>query len=659
MPPFNFYRRRWYSNWPYRRRRRFTRRRPRQTIRRRFRRRFWVRRRRRRFKRHKKLLNIKLKEWQPKKIRKCTIEGLLCTIQCGRGKVNHNFTLDQELYVNEGEPGGGSWSIMQVTLRVLYEEYLACRNWWTTSNQGLPLVRYTGGYIKLYRSQQTDYIATINTCPPFEVTRDSYFGAQPSRLIMNKYKIIVPKLSRTHLKKPYIKKKIHPPSLFQNKWYFQKDLYNIPLFMITTSCCSLGQVFSREDEINSNITLTSLNLDFFQNPQWGDLPDLGYRPKFSGTTNTYLFVAENGQTQITKYSELIPMLQTKKLADGQKLPTNSSEAFETIGNLKVIKNNYWGNPFNPKYIHTHRYFYGPYPTPQNYNTANVTELHELFFKLRYNPFRDKGKGNQIYLKSTSLPQSSFMVLPTNENLLVEHLPIWLVLYAWEDWLLKSKPVQHLYQDYQLLIRTDYFYPKRQCYLILDKYFWDATNNSIHPLTETDKANWHPKLEMQAYSTEKLATTGPLAPKINFTKNIETHILYKLFFKWGGCPAPMEQITDPSEQEKYPTPSNFIPTIEIQDPTTPEQYTLWEWDERRDMLTGKATKRIKLHQEPTNYFTEYGAKDPETQTPQTISYEAPEQGQKEEKEYIAELQQLQRELKQRINRLLKNPKLFPF
>ena len=39
---------------------------------------------------------------------------------------------------------------------------------------GLPLQRYMGGYIKLYRSNQTNYIALISTCPPFKVTRDIY-----------------------------------------------------------------------------------------------------------------------------------------------------------------------------------------------------------------------------------------------------------------------------------------------------------------------------------------------------------------------------------------------------------------------------------------------------------------------------------------------------
>ena len=60
---------------------------------------------------------------------------------------------------------------MQLTLRVLYEDYIACKNWWTKSNMGLPLQKYIGDYIKLYKSNQTNYIALISTCPPFKVTK--------------------------------------------------------------------------------------------------------------------------------------------------------------------------------------------------------------------------------------------------------------------------------------------------------------------------------------------------------------------------------------------------------------------------------------------------------------------------------------------------------
>lgn len=663
MPPFYFYRRRWNPNRTWTRRRRWIRRRRfRAAVRRPFRRRRWVRRRFNKFKRRKKLKKLRLSQWQPKTIHKCTIEGILCTICCGRQRQNHNFTLTAESYVPKSEPGGGGWSIMQLTLRVLYEDYIACRNWWTKSNMGLPLQRYMGGYIKLYRSNQTDYIALINTCPPFEVTRDIYFSTQPSRMLMNRRKIIVPKLDRKYKRKPYIKVHIKPPALWQNKWYFQQDMYNQPFVMITTSCCDLDQVFEKQDGISSNITFKSLNLEFFQNPQWADIPPKGYRPKFSGTTDTYLFATENGTElpTITGYKNLTPLFNTKTLTDGKPLPedTKKDSAFDSEQNINT---QYWGNPFNPKIVYSgRRYVFGPYPTNTNYTTATLTDIHTVFEEIRYNPFRDKGTGNKVYLKSVSLSQSSFLVPPTNENLIVENFPIWLVLWAWEDWLLKSKPVQHLYQDYQLVIITKYFYPQRQAYLILDKYFTDDTHDTDHPLTETDKANWHPKLEMQQYTTNLISVTGPYAPKINFTKSIETHLLYKLFFKWGGCPAPMEQIADPANQEKFPTPNNLLQTLEIQDPETPKEYTLWEWDERRDMLTGKATKRIKLYQEPTNYFTEFGAKDPETDQPQKIDFGPPTPPKSKEKqeEYIHDLQQLQQHLKRRIHNLLKSPKLFP-
>lgn len=106
MPPFNFYRRRWYPNrrWRWRRRPRTWR--PRQTIRRRFRRRRWVRRRRRFRKYHKKLKSIHLKEWQPQTVRKCKIKGNLCLLTCGKQRTNHNYILTSEsLYPKENREG--------------------------------------------------------------------------------------------------------------------------------------------------------------------------------------------------------------------------------------------------------------------------------------------------------------------------------------------------------------------------------------------------------------------------------------------------------------------------------------------------------------------------------------------------------------------------
>lgn len=248
-----------------------------------------------------------------------------------------------------------------------------------------------------------------------------------------------------------------------------------------------------------------------------------------------------------------------------------------------------------------------------------------------------------------------LTLPQNEQVIIQDMPLWLIFWAWEDWIVKSKPVQHLLQDYQIIIQSKYIYPPRSAYVVLDKYFTEPSHDTS--LTETDKSNWHPKVEMQQYTTEHIALTGPLSPKITTTKSIETHMYYNLFFKWGGCPAPMENITDPAEQETFPTPGNIIQGLEIQDPKTPEQYTIWDWDERRGIITAKSAKRIKSDFETTTYLTEYGAKDPETQAPQQKMYAAPPQTETTE-EYINQLKQLQRDLKHRIYELLKTKKLFP-
>lgn len=648
-----FYRRYWRPyQWRRRRRRQPFRRRPRPLIRRRFRRRRTVRRFRHFFRSKRKLNKIPIRQWQPKAIRKCKIKGDLCLLTCGRGRSNHNFTLTSESYAPIQEPNGGGWSIMQLTLRALWDEFVHFRNWWTKSNQGLPLMRFLGGKFTFYRSEQTDYIVTITTCPPFEVTQETYLNTQPIRHLMNKHHILVPRLDRPWTKKPYVKKRFKPPSTYSNKWYFQQDMYNIPLVMLTTSACSLTQPYIPDNEISTNITLITLNTDFFQNPQWGNIPEKGYRPKYTGTTDTYLYVAYNGtETSKLTYKDVIPMFQTKLMTDGKKLPDSWDQA-QTNGN---IKQEYWGNPFNPKY-NSYRYVYGKYPTQNTYNTQNnFTDLHELYAQCRYNPFKDKGKGNKVYMKSTSLQQGSFMTLPQDTRLLIQDMPLWLIFWGFEDWLLKSKPIQHLQEDYQVVIQSDYIYPKRLNYVVLDAYF-----HSPHeaPLTETDKANWHPKLEMQEEQLEQIALTGPFSPKINTTKSIQAHALYTLSFKWGGCPAPMELITDPGEQEKFPIPNTINQTPEIQDPKTPAEYTLWEWDERAEYLTEPAAKRIKQHFTTPTFVTEFGAKDPAAKT-QKAEQETPTE-EKDQAPYkqITILKQHQRNLKQRIQQLLKNPKYYP-
>nr|UGV37747.1 MAG: ORF1 [TTV-like mini virus] len=653
MPPFNFYRRYWRPNWRWRQRRRhFRRRRPRQTVRRRFHRRRWVR-RRRSYKLKRKLKKITLKQWQPKTIKNCRIKGELCLFTCGRQRTNHNYILTCESYVPKGEPGGGAWSILQISLRVLWDEYTHYRNWWTTSNMGLPLTRYCGVKMKFFRSKDTSYIVTPQLCPPFEVTRDIYMNTQPSRMIMNRNSFIVPMLGRGPLKKTYIKKRFSPPSLFSNKWFFQQDIYNSPLIILHTTACDFDQMFCPSDQISTNITLVTLNTRLFQLPNYSTTP---YSTNVTGTIETYLWSYKNGSH--TTWQGIVLLGNLKNMQDGQ---TTTSSNFNAIKQNQTIQPPQLGNPFAHTYnqndVHI---FYGSRPpASDNINSApKISEITGLFQYCRYNPFRDKGQGNIIYWKPTDKDSGSLTTIPTDERLVCRDFPLWLALWSFEDWTLKSKPITQLYEHYQLVIQSPYIEPQMPCYVFLDPYFYQPHEHK-QEYTETDRAHWHPKYGFQIYALESIANSGPLTPKINMTKSIQAHILYNFFFKWGGCPAPMEIIKDPAEQEKYPTPYNELFRPKIESPETPKEHYLYMWDTRGDWLTAPAAKRLKKDTEFTKLFTEIGAKDiPYCSQKEEDQTSEEEKSQTSTKEQLQQLRQQRLLLKHRIDKLLKTSKFFP-
>uniref|UniRef100_A0AAU8H4R8 Capsid protein n=1 Tax=Betatorquevirus homini1 TaxID=3048395 RepID=A0AAU8H4R8_9VIRU len=665
MPPFNSYRRRYYKRPQWRwRRRRWTRRwRTRPLIRRGYTRRRRVRRRKfLRYKR-KKLKTITIKQWQPDNIRKCKIKGQLCLLTCGQNRINNNFILTAESIIPVGEPGGGGFSIMQLTLRALYDEYVHFRNWWTTSNCGLPLVKYSGCSIKFYCSNDTDYIVTAQHTGPFEVTVDSYLNTQPSRHIMNKKSFVVPKLNPNKKKRPYIKKKFPPPALFYNKWYFQQDILNTPLILLYISATSFDQMYAPNDQISTNITFYSLNTDLFQNPYWEKDDNQPYYPKVVGTQNTGLYTSDQQFQNNITFSKLYPLLNTTQY----KIPPHQQANFTDLQNYNNPQN--WYNPFtitaHDDHLETPIY-YGIHPindsqlTGTSHPKPSILPITGLYQECRYNPFKDKGIGNIFYVKCTKKPEGSFTTLPTDNRLILRDFPIWLATWGWTSWLEKSKPVYHLHEDYQIVIQSDYIQPKLRCYVPLDMYF---THNDGKNLTQTDKAHWHPKFAFQTETLSKLAETGPATPKINKQKQIQIHALYNFYFKWGGCPAPMETICDPSTQEKFPTPYNIIQELNVENPETPKETYIYKFDERDGYLTKTATKRLKQDIETTKYFTEHGSKDPQLQI-----YPPTDQTQKETEETTPKkkklLEQLdllrdhQQQLQRRIDRLSKRQKLFP-
>ncbi len=176
--PWRYYR--WRKPW-YRRRRYTWRRRPRQT----FRRRFWRRRHRVRYQK-RKLKKITIRQYQPSSIKKLKVKGIHPLFLANKDRLSNNLT--QWLYSTTPThfPGGGGMSLTQFTLNGLFELHSKLSNWWTKSNCTLPLVRYQGCTIKLYKTENFDYVFRYNTCPPMKSCNLLYMCTQPSMMMMNK-----------------------------------------------------------------------------------------------------------------------------------------------------------------------------------------------------------------------------------------------------------------------------------------------------------------------------------------------------------------------------------------------------------------------------------------------------------------------------------------
>nr|UGV39045.1 MAG: ORF1 [TTV-like mini virus] len=577
-----FWRRPWYRRRYHYRRPWYRSRRPRTTFRRRRRR--WVR---------KKFYytipkTIRLRQWNPRTTRLCKIKGHIPLIICGRDRQIFNWMQYYDSIGPAEQSGGGGWSSIVFSLGALYQQFKRLMNWWTKDNDGLPLVQYKGCKFKFYKSWDCDYIVTAQTSPPMTDTEYKHLDSHPYRQLMNKRPIIIPNLVRKPSKKTYKVKRFPPPSLLQNKWYFQQDFCATNLIMLTTSAASFDQFWLPNDEVSQVITFHSLNTKIFANPNFHTHDTYGYNPK----STIILWGTGNGTHALpTTYGSLHYLGDTDQYKLGQTW----------TGNFPPPRTQ-WGNPFYHDHSSIDTKIYYSTTRPEKDTTPpKVTELDPIYITCRYNPLKDTGEGNQVFFKSTSISKKNIFEPEDNPDIHISGFPLWLIFWGWTDWLEKKKPINQIYLNYYIVIVTDFIEPKLPGYVILDEdfIFPDPTK-----LTETDKLYWHPRWGYQKKTANRIGTSGPCTPKLNKAHSIQVNAFYTFYFKFGGCPAPMQNIKDPCEQPKFPVPSDQLQTIQIIDPATDKQSLLHDFDERRQTLTETATKRIKKAKESkTNIFAD--------------------------------------------------------
>lgn len=585
-----------------------------------------------------------------------------------------NSTMYENSYVPDHYPGGGGFGVTQFTLESLYDLHMLCRNWWTNSNQDLPLTRYRGCKLYFYQAEKTDYIVRYSRVLPTNSNKLTYPACQPSILLMHRNSIKVPCRENKKLRKGYKSVFIPPPTQFQSKWYFQQDLYKVPLVLLHAAAASFQNYYLNPLEKNNTVTFNFLNTFLIQNRNFENTYPLPWACKFNGTLGVYLYYSADDPPK--QNGDDVTLANLICLADCKHHVRGSSANDLGLGDAthieEYIKNldKHWGNVFHED-IHTEpTHIYYSYQSPIGLKTAWLSkktattwkQLHSdttnanlvltpindtIFKQTQYVTQQDSGLDTVIYLSPNNKAENGWEK-PQQQELLLDGLPIWFGLYGFIDFQKKQKKITNIDTQTVLTFKSTFTFPKYHYpFVPIDETFLQGHSPYTNTLNNADKNSWYPMIQYQQETLNDLVKYGPCTPKPNVnSENIRMY--YKFYFQWGGSPAKMVNVENPAHQDIYPIPRNINETTSLQNPAQPPETIVYSFDQRHDSLTRRALQRISEDWSTYNLFS--SITEPTTKTGLQQAFADLEMQEvlqeKEEKKIQIKLQQL-REQQQSI------------
>lgn len=542
-----------------------------------------------------------------------------------KDRVANNYRLYEDTIAPHYVPSGGGFSITVFTLENLYELFKKGQCWWTQSNNELPLIRYTGCKFTLYRAESSDYMFNYHKCYPMNATMDTYNSTQPSIMSLNNRKIIMKCKKHNNLRKTKKTLYIKPPSQMTNKWYFQKELAQIPLLLTMATATSLDRWYLNSNSVSTTIGFTGLNANVFKYHNWQTPTTHGYHPR----NGLYLWSWQQnpGQTKPTfpkledvEAQNLIYLGNPTNIDPGTTIKdankNHTTESWTQWVDRYTSSSGYWGNIFIPFYLTrlTGPIAYSKYapadllkkhtPTTdgKNWKPGKETDpttgkpylqyfTEPFVYYYRYNAHPDTGESNNIFFVSTTDVNEGYYP-PQDESLQRPGLPLWLALWGQIDWQKLSKGDIIDTQKF-IVIKTPFTNPKHDTIIPIDDDFLNG-RSPYRPegnITPSDSLNWHPKTTFQYKSINNICVSGPGTIKLPENVSAEAHCKFCFYFKLGGCAQSIKNIEDPQRQPDFPHPGNILSTTSLQSPETPIENYLYSFDWRRHYLTPRATQRI--------------------------------------------------------------------
>nr|UHM27065.1 MAG: ORF1 [Torque teno midi virus] len=574
--PFWWRRRRkpWYGRWRYRRRfqTRKTRRRRRRRFTTRRNRRFTRRSRKRKRKVRRKKPKITLQQWQPDSIKKCHIKGHGLLVLGAEGTQMNCFTCQKLKYVPPKVPYGGGFGLERHTLKYLYEEYQFKNNIWTATNIQKDLCRYLFVRFTFFRHPETDFIVAYDRQPPFDINQFTYPSLHPQQMLLEKHKKVVFSLASKPQGKYKVKMLVKPPKQMITKWFFTKEFSKFHLLLLKGTAANFRYGFLTPKNQNLLVNIYSLNIkNFYQNSNWAQSSH-PYKP-YSTIDNHIRYITLN--------------------QSGTEQEHQMDESVFSDYNASVSYEKGW---FKPAFLQAYKI---------RTHTGQPTAINQLLYA-RYNPMKDKGTGNKIYLASVI---ADHWGPPTHDKqLLLEDFPLWLGLYGYLDYINTIKPIDYM-KSSVVVLESDaiYCYPQIggcKSYVPIDYDYIKGKKNWDQTVSDTDKARWYPTVEWQLKTLNAIVETGPFIPKYsdqtNSTWELKYH--YDFCFKWGGPQLPEQDIKNPDDLRTYDVPDKLPSRIQITNPEKQDTETIFHpWDYRRGLIKERAYKRMCQHLETDSEF----------------------------------------------------------
>nr|UGV45047.1 MAG: ORF1 [Torque teno virus] len=563
--------RRWRRRPARRVRRRAARPARRRRVRRLRRRRGWVRRtvirRRRRWRRRRKKINIQ--QWNPPTVRKCVVTGYIPLLICGTGTTGTTYRnygshmTDYKKY----DPFGGGVSTMQFTLQNLFEQNELHHNRWSRSNVDLELIRYRGCSFTLYRHPETDFIFSYNRKWPFTDSVLTCPSLQPGiQLQSMKNKKIILKSFKTR-PKGRMTKRVHikPPTMFTDRWYFQKDFRSVPL--VTTQAVAASLRFPMCSPQTDNICIYFQVLAKWYNTACSIAP--------SHLDNNYTAFKNHLTTNFDV---------SKKTPHGGPLGT----VWNTFKTQEHVVAPSWKDYKQSIFLSRERL---------------SPDFPGLYTEVVYNPQNDKGIGNKVWIDWCTKNDTQFRDVPG--RLTIADVPLYAALLGYEDYCIKYYHDKGLPKEVRVTIQCPYtdppLYDKDNTDMGFLPYDYNFGNgkmpdgNGYIPMEYRFK--WYLCMFHQKNWMNDIVQCGPFAYQGDQRSTV-LMCRYKFNFLFGGNPIPQQTLKDPATQPNWPVPGAgaLLSRIQITNPKLQEEgYLLRRWDIRRGFYGHKAIKRMYQQQ----------------------------------------------------------------